>query len=328
MDITCHLDQADLQDYIGKVFGTAYLVASVSKMHGGAQKVVYKIECSNGFSCVLYVWDLSMNYFKDEIANDDINKHSYGSDLFELNNKYLTQHGIQTPSLYDLNNDRKRYPFDYALVEYVDGHKAETYFHHSDSRVQDKVFQRLGDMLTGMHSNERHIFGKANHSEINKESCHLLQLENAKVQLSYASQHIENIGANQSKLLDILYVLESRIKPRTQYGFIHGELGPDHILVNDKLEPFLIDIEGAMFFDIEQEHSFLEFRFGDFYRYLKNDTLDPNRMLFYRFHHHISLTSGGLKLLQRGFPDQQFAKDLADYHSECAMRFIEGYNIK
>ena len=155
MDITCHLDQADLQDYMGKVFGTGYLVASVSKMHGGAQKVVYKIDCSNGFSCVLYVWDLTMNYFQEEIANKDINEQSYGSDLFELNNNYLTQHGIQTPSLYDLNKERNRYPFDYALVEYLDGHKAEVYFNHSDSRVQDKVFQRLGDMLTGMHTNKR-----------------------------------------------------------------------------------------------------------------------------------------------------------------------------
>lgn len=321
---TCHLDQTDLQEYIGKVFGTGYLVSSVAKMHGGAQKVVYKINCSNKFSCVLYVWDLAMNYFQEEIANEDIAEQSYGGDLFEINNKYLTQQGIQTPALYDLNKERKRYPFDYALVEYVDGQKAEVYFQHSDPQVQDKVFQRLGDMLTGMHANERNTYGKPQHSGINTKNCHLLQMENAKVQLSYASQHIDSIRTNQSKLLDILYELESRIEPRNRYGFIHGELGPDHVLVNDHLEPYLIDIEGAQFFDIEHEHSFLEFRFGDYYRYLKNDTLDPNRMLFYRFHHHISLTSGGLKLLHRGFPDQQFAKALADHHSRCALRFIEG----
>lgn len=256
MDVTYHIDQADLQDYIGRIFGTSYLVARVSRMHGGAQKVVYKIECSNGFSCVLYVWDLSMNYFEEEKANEDINEQSYGSDLFELNNKYLTQHGIQTPALYDLNKERDRYPFDYALVEYIDGRKAETFFQHSELAAQDKVFQQLGDMLTTMHTTERQFFGKANANEISTEQCHSLQMENAKVQLAYASQHMEKIGSNQSKLLDKLYELESRIKPRKQYGFIHGELGPDHVLVNDKLEPFLIDIEGAAFFDIEHEHSF------------------------------------------------------------------------
>lgn len=328
MDFACHLDQADLQDYIRRVFGTGYIIASVSKMHGGAQKVVYKIDCSNGFSCVLYVWDLTMSYFQEETANKDVSEISYGSDLFELNNKYLTENGIRTPFLYDLNKEKERYPFDYALVEFIDGQKAEAYFHHSDSRVQDKVFQRLGEMLTGMHAAKSQIYGKQNQIRANTVNCHLLQLENAKLQLSYASRHMDCIRVNQSKLFDILHELESRIKPRTQYGFIHGELGPDHVLVNDKLETFLIDIEGAMFFDIEHEHSFMKLRFGDFYRYLEDDTLDPDRMLFYRFHHHISLTSGGLKLLHRGFPNQPFAKELAEYHSECALRFIEGFNLQ
>jgi hypothetical protein len=155
LEFTCHLNQADLQEYVRKVFGTGYLVSNVSNMHGGAQKVVYKIKCSNGFSCVLYVWDLAMNYFQEEIESEGVNQQSYGGDLFALNNKYLTQLGIQTPALYDLNKSRNRYPFDYALVEYVDGPKAEVYFHHSDPRVQDKVFQRVGDMLSSMHSNER-----------------------------------------------------------------------------------------------------------------------------------------------------------------------------
>lgn len=322
MDIHCHLDYSDLKDYIGKVFGTGYLVANVSKIHGGAQKVVYKIDCSNGFSCVMYVWDLAANYFQEEEANNDINERSYGSVLFEINNKFLTQQGIRTPVLYDLNTERKHYPFDYALVEYVDGQKAEAYFHHTDSQVQDKLFQRLSDMLSSMHANERDVYGKLNNNATYMEKCHLLQLKNTEVQLSYASHYIDSIRANQSKLLDTLYELESRIKPRTHYRFIHGELGPDHVLVNDKLEPVLIDIEGAMFFDIEHEHSFLALRFGQYYRFLKNNTLDPNRMSFYRFHHHVSLTSGGLKLLHRGFPDQQFAKSLVDYHAKCALQFI------
>ncbi|UHA76089.1 phosphotransferase [Paenibacillus sp. 481] len=308
-----------------KVLGTGYFVANVTKMHGGAQKVVYKIDCSNGFSCVLYVWDLTMNYFQEEIANRDINEQSYGSHLFERNNQFLIERGLQTPALYDLNKERNRYPFDYALVEYVEGQKAEVYFDHPDAHVQDKVFQRLGDMLTVMHGNESDRYGKLNHNATNTGKCYHSQMENAPAQLAYASQHIASIGANQSKLLDTLYEMEARLEPRSRYGFIHGELGPDHVLVTDQLEPYFIDIEGAQFFDIEHEHSFLEFRFGDHYRYLKNDHLDRDRMLFYRLHHHIALTSGGLKLLHRGFPDQQFAKDLAEYHSECALRFIQAY---
>lgn len=88
------------------------------------------------------------------------------------------------------------------------------------------------------------------------------------------------------------------------------------------MQPCLIDIDGAGFFDLEHEHSFLEFRFGDFYHYLKNNDLDPERMTFYRFCHHLSLISGGLKLLHRQFPDQQFARGLAEYHARCAVQML------
>jgi hypothetical protein len=197
------------------------------------------------------------------------------------------------------------------------------YFHNPDQQVKDKVFQRIGELLTCLHGNVRDTYGKVNQVGVNSGKCHHLQMKNAKADLAYACQYIDDIKVNHSKILDKLNMLESKIEPRSRYTFVHGELGPDHVFINDRLEPYLIDIEGAEFYDIEHEHSFLEFRFGDYYDYLKNDTLDPNRMLFYRFHHHISLTTGGLKLLHRGFPNQQFAKDLIEHHCSSVMRFIE-----
>ncbi|WP_018754888.1 phosphotransferase [Paenibacillus terrigena] len=324
MERNFHLDLSDLQTYVGNVFGTNHRVTDMVRLHGGAQKVIYRLNCSNGFSCVLYVWDLTMNFFQEEIESNGADHRSYGSDLFAMNNRFFKEQGIRTPALYDLNQDQTKYPFDYALVEYMEGQKAEVYFHESDTRVQDALFHQIGDMLAGMHGNIRQTFGKVNDREEARENCHLLQKKDAENQLLYASQYIEPIKAHYSQLLDMLHVLASRIAPRNRYGFIHGELGPDHILVNQQLEPYLIDIEGAEFYDIELEHSFLELRFGEYYRYLKHDTLDPNRMAFYRFYYHISLTAGGLKLLHRGFPDQQFARDLAAYHSRCAL----GYLIK
>lgn len=320
----CHLDPASLQEYVEKVLGTSYVVANVTKLHGGAQKVVYKIDTTNGFSCVLYVWDMTMNYFQEEIANHNVNAQSFGSDLFEVNNQFLIEHALRTPVIYDLNKDRNRYTFDYGLVEYVAGQSAEEYFNHPDPRVKDKVFQQLGEMITGMHANVREVYGKPDQRESNTGQCHRLQFENAKLQLAYATEHIEVIRKNQSKLLDMLHNLESKVEPRSRYGFIHGELGPNHVLVTDDLEPYFIDIEGAEFYDIEHEHSFMEFRFGEFYRYLKNDNLDVNRKLFYQFHHHLSLISAGLKLVHRGYPDQKTARDISNYHTKRALRFVEG----
>lgn len=312
-----------MQEYVEKVFGTRYTVAKVSKMEGGAQKVVYKLDCSNGFSCILYVWDLAMNYFQEEIVNHNIHAESYGSELFESNNRFLTEHAIRTPLLYDMNRDRDRYDFDYALVEYAAGQDAEVYFQHPDNKVQDKVFRQLGEMTHAMHRIQSSTYGKPDQTAPNNKQCHLHQLYNGIKQLSYAAEHVEAIRKNQGKLLDKLYSLESKIVPRNSYGFIHGELGPNHVIVTDQLEPCLIDIEGAEFYDIEHEHSFLEMRFGEHYHYLNHVQLDENRKLFYKFHHHLSLVAGGLKLVHRGFPDQQLAQGIADRHAHCALQFIE-----
>jgi hypothetical protein len=43
--------------------------------------------------------------------------------------------------------------------------------------------------------------------------------------------------------------LASAVPPRAQYGLIHGELGPDHVLIDRRRHPVIIDIEGVMFFD-------------------------------------------------------------------------------
>lgn len=323
MEMNCHLKPSVLQEDVSRLFGTDYRIRNSSRMHGGAQKVVYKIECSNKFTCVLYVWDLAASYFQEEQTSPDINGRWYGSDLFEMNTKFLTQHGIRTPILYYLNTERQQCHLDYALVEYVEGQKAEDYFQHTNPLVQDQIFQQLGDMLSNMHAIQRAGYGKLNHEAINEdEKCHLIQLKDAESLLGYASHHLDSINNNHHKLLDTLHKFEANICSRASYGFIHWELGPDHVLVNDALEPVLIDIEGAMFYDLEYEHSFLEFRFGQHYRFLKNTNLDAQRMLFYRFYHHISLVTGGLKLLHRGFPNQQFAKGLIEYHLKSLLRYI------
>ncbi|WNS46893.1 phosphotransferase [Paenibacillus sp. MMS20-IR301] len=307
------------------VFGAKFVVAGVMKMHGGAQKLVYKIDCTNGFSCVLYVWDVTKNYFEEEIAGNTTHSQSYGSNLFEVNNRYLTAHSIRTPVLYNLNQERSRYPFDYALVEYTGGQSAEAYFSHGDTQVKDTVFLKLGDMISEMHADESNIYGKPNQTSPNEEQCHLIHFVSAEAHLSYASEHVDTIRKNRDKLVDISNRLAAKIEPRNRYGYIHGELGPNHVIILENLEPCLIDIEGAGFFDIEYEHSFMKFRFGELYQYLGNERLDPDRMLFYQYHHHLSLIAAGLKLVHREYPDQQTARNIAEYHTMRALQFLESY---
>ncbi|WP_274648723.1 phosphotransferase [Paenibacillus humicola] len=184
---------------------------------------------------------------------------------------------------------------------------------------------RLGDMLERMHRITRETFGKLGEESLQppSSSCHSLVLENARKQLEYAARHLAPLARREERLAAALEETYAAIGPRDRFGFIHGELGPDHVLVNGRLEPMMIDIEGAEFCDIEHEHSFLQFRFGEFYRYLERPGLDPERMRFYKLAHHLSCASGGIKLLQRGFPNRKLASHIAHHNARSALRFLE-----
>lgn len=318
----CHLSLDDLQQYAKAIFGNAYTISGVTSIHGGAQKVVYKLEFAGGFACMLYVWDMQNNYFREEIQNDLPIERSYGGDLFEQNNIFLTRIGVRTPTLYEINKERERYLFDFAFVEYVPGQSAEAYM-AADPAVQQTVFTKINEMLVHMHTVDHNVYGKISGINDNAVPCHHLQLRDAEKQLAFLAQYANVIKDKEGLLAESLHTLESRIVRRDRYAFIHGELGPDHVLIGDKLEPYLIDIEGAMFYDLEYEHSFLAFRFGRLYdSYLRSESLDCHRMNFYRLYHHISCATGGLKLMQRGFPNQALAESIYTFNLKSALALV------
>ncbi|MCR8844286.1 phosphotransferase [Paenibacillus sp. SC116] len=323
MPYQCHLDPKDLQTHVKNIFGTEYVVANIENMHGGAQKAVYKVNCMNQFSFVLYVWDITINYFQQEIEKEQRSEHHYSSQLFVQNYTFLHEVGIRVPYLYYVNQDRLRYSFDFAFVEYIDAQPSDAFF-QADRMTQHNIFTKTNDMLAAMHANTSCTYGKLHELGNNNEPCYASIMKNAQLQLDFAAQHIAHIAEHQTQLLDTLSTLESRIEPRQQYHFIHGELGPNHIFIDQQLEPCLIDIDGAMFFDIEFEHSFMAFRFDKLYPYFKNNALDRNRMLFYKMHHHISYAAGGLKLLHRNFPDRQLAESIVSFNSQCVLAFLAG----
>ncbi|MGH2443908.1 MAG: aminoglycoside phosphotransferase family protein, partial [Chloroflexota bacterium] len=107
-----------------------------------------------------------------------------------------------------------------------------------------------------------------------------------------------------------------------EYALIHGELGPDHVLVDAQGRPAIIDIEGLMFFDVEWEHAFLEFRFGEHYHHLWHDGLDAARIRFYKLCLHLSLCSGPLRLLDGDFPDRAEMMGIVDWNVAKALEFV------
>ena len=99
--------------------------------------------------------------------------------------------------------------------------------------------------------------------------------------------------------------LAASVRPRDGYALIHGELGPDHVSIDDLGQPVVVDIEGAMYFDVEWEHAFLRLRFGRHYEWLRVDGLDERRMRLYALALDLSLIEGPLRLLDGDYPERE-----------------------
>ncbi|SFF58195.1 hypothetical protein SAMN05216251_12014 [Actinacidiphila alni] len=104
---------------------------------------------------------------------------------------------------------------------------------------------------------------------------------------------------------------------------MHGELGPDHVLVDDRGRPVLIDIEGLMYFDVEWEHAFLRIRFADHYPPLRRDGMDEQRLRFYALAMRLSLVAGPLRLLDGDFPDRDFMLGIVEHNLQESLAFLD-----
>lgn len=112
------------------------------------------------------------------------------------------------------------------------------------------------------------------------------------------------------------------VTERQCYRLVHGELGPDHVLVDDFGRPVIVDIEGLMFFDPEWEHAFLELRFGEQYRKLGRDDLDQHRLRLYRLALSLSLAAGPMRLADSDYPERDFMIEIAEYNAERVLSSI------
>jgi hypothetical protein len=113
------------------------------------------------------------------------------------------------------------------------------------------------------------------------------------------------------------------VRARRDYRLIHGELGPEHLLLDRDGIPVIIDIEGLMFFDLEWEHVFLKIRFGPHYRLVQRPGLDESRMELYTLAMCLSLVAGPLRLLDGDFPDRDGMLSIAEANIQRTLAFLD-----
>jgi hypothetical protein len=279
----------DVAGWVSEVFGEGRRLVGVRRLRGGSKKGVYRLGFDDGFSVILYSWADDEDFWpvSSDAGEADPFGHASGFELFEASRVRLEDVGVRVPGLYSVDRSQARYPADLALVEDVRGGSLEALL-QADPQGAEGVLDRLAAGLRVMSGHRGRRFGKvavvdggdvtdvADVAEV--RSCVEVVLERALRDLAEAAFRVGRIGEVRGPFESALREMAAGVRPRAEYGLIHGELGPDHVLVDDRGAPVLIDIEGTMYFDVEWEHVFLEIRFHEHYGPLRVDGLDERRM--------------------------------------------------
>lgn len=311
-----------LIDVVRAGLGNPRRLVDVSALRGGTRKGVYRLTFADESTAVLYVWE------PREVTETGPLSEAHGLDLFEAAYDSLQALDVGTPEVYFTDRSRERYPADVALLQDVSGHNLETLFEVEPTRAATTL-QDLHAALEVMHSWRGSRIGRLAEVESvpddappEERSCEAIVRDRALRHLTAVADRVPRIAAVADRLSDLLRSLADDVSPRARFGLIHGELGPDHVLVDEKGRPLLIDIEGLMYFDVEWEHAYARIRFHEHYPALRSNRLDAARMRLYALAMHLSLVAGPLHIIDDGFSDRQAMLGIAEHNLTQVLAFL------
>ncbi|MCX4436343.1 phosphotransferase family protein [Streptomyces mirabilis] len=321
------LTRDELAPLARAAFGPARTLTAVARLRGGSKKGVYRLFLDDGSTTIAYVWDPAEDYWDAAPADPrDSFSHASGLDLFTAAYDRLTALGIRTPRLLFADRSHTHLPSDVAVVEDVRGGSLEDLLHR-DPEAAEGPLRELAEALRTLHAHPAPRHGKVavvdNGGSAHGGSCEQVVLERALADLAEAAARDSRLAAVREALYDRLHALAETVRPRSRVGLVHGELGPDHVLVDEYGHPALIDIEGLLYFDAEWEHVFLRQRFHDDYAALRAEGLDEDRLRLYRLAMHLSLVAGPLRLLDGDFPDPEFMRAIAEHSVGQTLTLLE-----
>jgi len=324
MDIG-YLKADKLQRVVGDIFGDEYIIQNSERLLGGAQKHVYKVQCKNNFAFVLYIWNKDTTYFED---SDACGFTSNSAELFEANSTFMTDNEINTPKLYFMDRTKKEHDFEYAIVEYIDGADLDFITAEQPDRLKPAL-ESLNNSIKKMNGIKRPQVGTVINPIVEPFSCLNYVLDGAQKNIEYLITNFAPAVDMQERINECLSLLyESSVEEEDDtngYSFIHYELGPNHVIVSNENIAYLIDIEGAKFFDLEYEHSFLKFRFDENYKYLINYDVSDSKMEYYAFCHHLGVLAGAHELSMKDFYDMDEVNGMIYWNLEKIKSFCDKY---
>lgn len=327
------LNVHDVEPWVADTLGDGRRLLGLARLRGGTKKGVYRLTFDRGPSLVLYLWGADENYWPgraDRVSDEAWSPFTEASslDYFAAANQSLRSISVSTPAMLFSAGGGGPSGDDFALVEDAGGTSLESVM-ATDPAQAKGVLIELREALLTMAGDTRGRIGKASAVEAGavpgeSPSCEDLVLARAFGDIDEAARRVDELGVVRTALTEELSAARERVLPRDRLSLVHGELGPDHVLVDGNGRPSLIDIEGLMYFDVEWEHAFLEMRFHDSYAHLRIDGLDEARLHLYRLAQHLSLVAGPLRLLDGDFPDRAFMKRIVDHNVRCVLGFVRG----
>jgi len=304
------LKTADLIDPVRAAFGSDRRPLAVTRLEGGSTKGVYRVALDDGSTTLAYRWHPDENFWP---ARTEIDVGPFQQDAgrasFVSRNRQLTALGVRVPAVFHVDESA-----DIALVEDLSGGTLEELIER-DAAAGQIALEKLGAMLHRMHSHTAAVPGPPTERFIT---------ERGRRALATSAARVPRIAAVEEQLAYELSVRSEAVRPRAEHGLIHGEIGPDHVMVDAAGEPVLIDIEATRFFDVEWEHAFLELRFGPHYPMLRTVPLDPARLQLSRLVEYLSLVAGPLLLLDGDFPHRDFMLEIAEVNADRALACLGG----
>ena len=316
-----------LSGLVAEVFGTDRSIVAATRLPNGSKKGVYRLALDDATTAIVYIWDPAEDYWHDvqgaEHADPaDTFSHASGLDLFEAAVQRLDSLDVRCPRLWFADRSRSLYPADVAVVEDIRGGTLEALLERDPDTAREPLAV-LAQALRRMHDHPAPRFGKVAVVEqglpVNGESGAHVILGRALADVEEAAGRDDRMRAGRSALIETLHDLASRVTAPPRVGLIHGELGPDHVLVAADGAPVLIDVEGVAYFDIEWEHVFVRMRFDRHYAPLSRDDLDPDRMRLFQLAMHVSLVAGPLRIATGDHPQAAWFRDLAAHHAGLAL---------
>lgn len=245
---------------------------------------------------------------------------SNSANLFQSNNELMRKHGVLTPELFYIDKSRCECDYEYAFVEYINGQDMDYIMENEPERLEE-VLKSLSNSIDRLHGIKSDVAGQVGRMQGADFNIIAFELEDIHQNSMYLQE-------NDSQYADIYIQVEAKaiecvqkLEIRNEYKFIHGELGPNHVIVDKNNHAYLIDIEGAKFYDVEEELSFLDMRFNKRLR-KSEDIVDEQRMYFYYIGHCLGNLRGAVELKHKGYYDMDDVNGMIDFFHTQVTKII------